>query len=191
MTVASLPEKYQWALKHATSYGPNIMREAFRSYGIKEIRGNSHNHEIINMAIYLGGVIEDFYTKDEIPWCGLAVSYWIKRAGFNPPANYSQIRARDFASWGKPAKEPAFGDVLVFWRGSRQGRDGHVGLYVMEDSEAYHVLGGNQSDSVCITRIAKNRLLAARRCPWVFRQPAGVKPFAVSDASGTLSTNEA
>jgi cell wall-associated NlpC family hydrolase len=39
------------------------------------------------------------------------------------------------------------GDVLVF----RRGGGGHVALYVGEDEEAFHVLGGNQADR-CASR---------------------------------------
>jgi uncharacterized protein (TIGR02594 family) len=55
---------------------------------------------------------------------------------------------------GSPAA--ALGDVLVFVRNG----GGHVGLYVGEDASAFHLLGGNQSDRVCITRLAKSRLYA-------------------------------
>ena len=51
------------------------------------------------------------------------------------------------------------------------------------------VLGGNQSDQVMIKRIAKNRLLGARRCPWRINQPAAVRPVVLA-ANGALSTNE-
>jgi cell wall-associated NlpC family hydrolase len=78
------------------------------------------------------------------------------------------------------------GDVLVF---KRQG-GGHVGLYVGEDKDAYHVLGGNQSDSVSITRILKDRLHAARRCTWKTAQPANVRRVFLS-GSGAVSQNEA
>ncbi|RZL82832.1 MAG: hypothetical protein EOP66_04490 [Sphingomonas sp.] len=50
------------------------------------------------------------------------------------------------------------GVTLVF---GREG-GGHVGFYVGEDDHAYHAIGRNQSNSVCITRIAKSRLIAAR-----------------------------
>lgn len=186
-----LPSQYHWARPHAESEGPRIVREALKLYGLSEVPGQNHAPEILEMAGYLGGVIEDFYTADEIPWCGLAVSYWIKKANFEPPKNYSQIRARDFAEWGKPSKEPSFGDILVFWRGSPQGRDGHVGLYIMEDPKCYHVLGGNQGNRVSIVRIGKERLIAARRCPWRWMKPFGVRPFKVASATGTISRNEA
>ena len=39
-------------------------------------------------------------------------------------------------------------------------------------------------------RIAKNRLLGARRCPWRVNQPVAVRPVVLA-ANGALSTNEA
>jgi len=48
------------------------------------------------------------------------------------------------------------GDVLIFTRGI----GGHVGIYVREDDKCYHVLGGNQSDSVYITSKGKERCIA-------------------------------
>lgn len=186
-----LPKNYKWLKSYAEKMGPNVMREALKLHGLKEIRGSKHSHEILAMADHLGGVIDDFYTADEIPWCGLFVGYAIKKAGFEPPKNYSVVRARDYAHWGIPAPEPAFGDILSFWRGSKNGRDGHVAFYVQEDPHAYHILGGNQSNEVNITRISKERLIAARRCPWRIKQPYGVKPFRISAARGVLSQNEA
>ncbi len=186
-----LPRVYKWIEDQATGYGPNLMREALKTYGLKETPGLGNTPEIIAMADTLGGVIADFYTKDSIPWCGLVVSYWILMAGFEPPKNFSQVRARDFAAWGIPADRPSFGDVLVFWRGSPAGRDGHVGLYVAEDDNYYYVLGGNQSDQINIAKLDKNRLLAARRCPWRIRQPDGVQPLRISEVTGAVSVNEA
>ena len=75
-------------------------------------------------------------------------------------------------------------------RGGPMATAGHVGLYVGEDAAAYHVLGGNQSDKVCITRIAKNRLYAIRRPQFKIGQPRNVRQVFL-ESSGRLSTNEA
>ncbi|WGG59349.1 hypothetical protein [Brucella intermedia] len=66
---------------------------------------------------------------------------------------------------------------------------GHVGLYVGEDYGAFHVLGGNQSDGVTITRIARERCIAIRR-PAYRKAPASAKPVQLA-AHGVLSINEA
>ena len=111
-----------------------------------------------------------------------------------PPLKWSDLK---YVLWhqrglafGVPQQKPALGDVLVFWRGASSGFNGHVGLYVGEDAQAFHALGGNQSDRVMIKRIAKSRLLGCRRCPWRINQPAAVRPVVLA-ANGALSTNEA
>ena len=93
--------------------------------------------------------------------------------------------ALNWGNFGVHTKQPMLGDVLVFIRNG----GGHVGLYVGEDAEAYHVLGGNQSDSVCFTRIAKARLYTARR-PEYNLQPANVRVVTLAK-SGAVSVNEA
>jgi len=75
--------------------------------------------------------------------------------------------------------------VLIF---QREG-GGHVGIYIAEDKDCYHVLGGNQSDAVTITRISKKRCVGIRR-PKYNSQPESVAQYLVS-ASGEVSKNEA
>ena len=74
--------------------------------------------------------------------------------------------------------------MLVFTRSG----GGHVGFYAGEDADAYHVLGGNQSDAVTIARIAKSRCIAIR---WPSTAPAPVGGRVFSALAGTLSRNEA
>ena len=77
------------------------------------------------------------------------------------------------------------GLILVF---GREG-GGHVGFHVGEDDHAYHAIGGNQSNSVCITRIAKSRLIAAR---WPRGVPVKGGPVQIKAVAGVpLSRNEA
>jgi cell wall-associated NlpC family hydrolase len=79
-----------------------------------------------------------------------------------------------------------FGDVLTF----RRNGGGHVGIYVGEDDVCYHVLGGNQSNMVNITRIEKKRCAGIRRTNWRIKQPSNVRVIKVN-ASGFISKNEA
>ena len=80
---------------------------------------------------------------------------------------------------------------VVFGRekGVTFGCDLTVGLYVGEDYGAFHVIGGNQSDGVTITRIARDRCIAVRR-PVYKAAPATATPIHLA-ANGALSTNEA
>lgn len=175
-----LPKQYQWLLKEG---GPKILMEALIWYGTLEAPGAKNNPVIIEWAKELGGWIGSWYDKDSIPWCGLFIGVCAKRAGF--PFTQKALSALEWANWGQKADVPKLGDVLVF---KRDG-GGHVGIYVGEDAQAYHVLGGNQSDSVNITRILKTRLYAARRCKWKIMQPANIRVVHLA-ASGTVSENE-
>jgi hypothetical protein len=76
------------------------------------------------------------------------------------------------------------GDILTFKRNA----GGHVGFYVGEDATAYHVLGGNQSNQVSVSRIAKSRLYQARR-PEYKSQPLNIRKVQLG-STGELSTNE-
>ena len=128
--------------------------------GLREIRGRRHNKTIMGWAKQLGKFVDSVYKSDEIAWCGLFVAACLHQngisAGFKNP-----LGARNWLKHGKSV-DPCYGSILVFWRGKKRGWQGHVGFYVSEDKNYYHVLGGNQSNSVNVTKIAKSRLLGAR-----------------------------
>lgn len=158
------------------------LKTAYGYLGTKEEQGPKSNSVIIGWAKSLGGWIASFYKSDDIPWCGLFVAACFATHRMSTPS--SALSALAWADWGQPSKI-APGAVLVF---KRQG-GGHVGFYVGEDSTAFHVLGGNQSDSVSITRIAKDRLVAVR---WPKESNPPVSEQRVTKkSSGFLSRNEA
>lgn len=177
------PPAYAWLAN--VGQLPRTIQEAMRLYGTAEVVGKGSNKTIIGWRdeLNLAGVKIDGYSDDDIPWCGLFAAIVAHRAG--KPVVKDPLWARNWAKFGKKSPAPGLGDVLVFGRNG----GGHVGFYVAEDASAFHVLGGNQSNKVCVTRIAKNRLLACRRPPYN-KQPASVKPYRVA-AGGSLSTNEA
>lgn len=174
-----MQKQYKW-LKKANS--PRVIAEAMALYGVTEIPGPKHNHLIMGWAKQLQ--LSRTYTSDEIAWCGLFVGIVVKRAKFTPVNG--PLWARNWAKFGTKQTTAKLGDVLVFSRGT----GGHVGFYVGEDKDAYHVLGGNQSNTVNVTRILKNRLLAIRRCPWRIAEPQAVKQIFM-DSTGKISQNEA
>jgi len=148
--------------------------------GTRETPGAGNTPKILEWARKVGAKALGIpYTADATPWCGLFAAAVVAQCGLRPPA--IAIRAKQWAFWGEPAK-PCVGAVLVF---ERPG-GGHVGFYEAEDETAYHVLGGNQSDSVSVTRIAKSRCVAVR-WPHGF---AKTEPRIVKGA-GALSRNEA
>lgn len=177
---SKLPEQYQWLVQYVADGHPKMVVQALDLFGIHETAGPGDNPEIIGWARECGIV---GYHHDETPWCGLFMAVVAKRAERGFPA--SPLWALSWANFGVKSPQPAFGDVLVFKRAG----GGHVGLYIGEDAEAYHVLGGNESDQVTIVRILKSRLHAARR-PSYNEIPTQVKPIRLS-ATGGLSSDEA
>jgi uncharacterized protein (TIGR02594 family) len=175
---SALPACYAWLDKES---GPKMLLEALKLYGTLEAPGARDNPVILGWAAEVG--VAKTYSHDSIPWCGMFMAVVAKRAGKVVPS--SPLWALSWAEFGAPVTTPMLGDVLTFKRNG----GGHVALYVGEDAGAYHCLGGNQSDSVCITRIAKARLFRARR-PIYSVQPANVRRVILA-ASGKLSTNEA
>ncbi|MDC7256261.1 TIGR02594 family protein [Shinella sp. YE25] len=137
---------------------PIWMREARRYLGLREIAGRGSNSTIMSWARRLGGWVASFYTDDDIPWCGLAVAAWVAVTLPQEALPSNPLGALNWRTFGISLPAPSVGAILVF---KRPG-GGHVGLYVGEDATHYHVLGGNQSNSVSITRIERSRLVAIR-----------------------------
>lgn len=161
-----------------------MLVEARALYGVLETPGKASNPEIMAWAKEVG--LDKTYPSDDVAWCGLFAAVAAKRAGWDVVAG--PLWARNWANFGRKVEDgqEALGDVLVFSRGT----GGHVGFYVGEDAGHFHVLGGNQSDSVNIIRIERARLLACRRPKWRTSQPAGVVKVKRA-ASGAVSKNEA
>jgi uncharacterized protein (TIGR02594 family) len=170
---------YAWLKKERA---PKILVEAVKHIGVKEIVGKQHNPTILSWAKAIG--LEKVYTNDEIPWCGLFVAYCAHASGL--PVVKHPLWALNWNKYGNVAKVPMLGDVLTFTRNG----GGHVGIYVGEDATHYHVLGGNQNNSVSVSRIAKDRLSQARRTAWKIAQPASVRVVHLA-AKGVVTTNEA
>lgn len=132
---------------------PKMIIESMKFYGLKEKVGPGSNPIILGWAKELG--LND-YTDDSIPWCGLGMAKVAKDSGKTVPNK--PLWARNWLNFGVKMPEPAYGDVMVFSRGSA----GHVGLYVGESKNTYYVYGANTGDAWAITEIAKSRFLGAR-----------------------------
>lgn len=198
MPMVALPKQYAWL---ANERAPKILLQMLALYGTLEKPGAADNPVILGWAKEVG--LSKTYTHDSIAWCGLTMAVAAKRAGYEPVKD--PLWARNWATWGLDVTVPMLGDVLVFNREYRDAQGnlrqaGHVGEYVGEDAGCYHVLAGNQGgwvgdkkvpgDAVSITRIAKSRLIAARRSPWKIGVPANVRRVWLK-ADGAPSVNEA
>lgn len=178
-----LPSKYHWVLDLDPL--PFVIRECIKLHGTQEVAGDGNNPVILQWAKEAGGWEANYYTKDSIPWCGLAVAIVCKRAGKSVVKNY--LRALSWAAYGKtiPASEAGLGDILVFLRAG----GGHVGFYLGEDDNYYYAWGGNQSNQFNISKIAKARLYSVQRHEYK-NKPKTVKKYFL-DTGELVTINEA
>jgi uncharacterized protein (TIGR02594 family) len=126
----------------------------------------------------------------KLPWCGDFVQTCILKTLPDEPVPNNPYLAANWTKFGKPTK-PQLGAVLVFWRGSPSSWKGHVGFCAGQDDTHFLVLGGNQSNSISHSRIAKKRLRSGGcRWPSTFTDPGGTAQN--TDLSGVAVTvNEA
>lgn len=159
------------------------LKEAQKHIGLKEFQ-TGNNPKIMNWAMLIGGDVQKEYTADSIPWCGLFTAYVFSQVGI--VSIDKPLWALNWNKFGYKLSEPALGCIITF---KRPG-GGHVGFYVGENSSYYYVLGGNQTDSVSVTQIAKSRAQA-------FRWPNGMEKFLkkgrvkTNIAGAKVSVNEA
>lgn len=176
------PEGYEW-LRDVDGM-PQMVSNALILYGTHEAPGAVNNPVILSWAQELGESVANVYKTDAVPWCGLFAGVVAKRSGKTVPKN--PLWALSWSAFDTPVDDPCLGDICVF---KREG-GGHVGIYIAEYPGGYHILGGNQQDQVCITRISKGRFYCAREPEWRNSAPLGRKRY-FAKVNGPLSTNEA
>ncbi|MDF3413298.1 TIGR02594 family protein [Sulfitobacter sp. M57] len=183
------PRPYLGPLTRRALFGDKIgqqkalvpwMAEAIAVKGIHEVR------DLPRLARWIDA---SFGRHDwrSIAWCGAFVgnSFLQWDESIDLPGN--PLGARNWLKFGAECG-PQYGAVMVFWRGSPRGWKGHVGFYWGEDRTHYHILGGNQSNTVNVARISKKRFLGARWHPAIKQ----TKRRVLLNANGVpVTTNEA
>lgn len=97
---------------------------------------------------------------DSVPWCSAFMCWVFESAGL-PSTNSAQ--ARSWLKYGRETINPIMGDIVVFWRVSKTGWQGHVGLFMgFTPTGDIMVKGGNQSDMVCVKNYSREQLLGFR-----------------------------
>lgn len=160
LTVDGIPGPRTWAkireLRPAETPAdagstPPWVEEMARRKGLHE---NKNHTKLLAWLGSAGSAVD----PAETPWCGDAVETAILRALPDAAVPVNPMASINWLKFGKKLEQPAYGAIMVFWRNDPNGWEGHVGFYVGEDANHYHVLGGNQSNAITITRIEKRRL---------------------------------
>lgn len=131
---------------------------ALSQFGIREIVGKKDNPEVLKYFNEIG--FNGSKLKDETSWCSAFINWCAKKS--NLPYS-GKLTARSWLKIGMQVKKPQIGDVVVFWRESRQSWKGHVALFIRETDIYIYVLGGNQNNQVKISAYPKYKLLQYRR----------------------------
>lgn len=176
-----------WAALRPNDAAPAILvppwyEEACRRIGLHERRDNT---ELRTWLRSDGNTLGD---PAVLPWCGDFVATALALTLPDEPQPANPYLARNWLTFGVPLGRPALGAIGVFWRGSRTGTQGHVGIVDGVTDTAIWVLSGNQSDAVTRALISSDRLLGLRY-PATF--PAPVSFLVPTSETGPLSTNEA
>ncbi len=172
-----------------------LLKIAFNELGTEEIVGEKHNPEVLKYAkdTKITGI-----TTDEIPWCSTFVNWVAWKAGLQ----YSgKANARSWLNIGSKVSTPEPGDVVVYWRESRESWKGHVGLFIgfSNDRKRVYTLGGNQGNRVSVSAYRADTVLSYQRLtpaqqiivpdPILKRGNAGPDVVALQDALKQLSIN--
>lgn len=137
-----------------------ILMKASEELGTKEWRGTPSNPRV---DAYFDEIDADgdSHYEDDTPWCAAFVGAILKRCRMG---HTGKLNARSYEKWGVSTKNsPLPGDIVVYWRGSRNGWKGHVGFFLKHDNGYIYTLGGNQGDAVTVARYSDDRLLDIRR----------------------------
>ncbi len=131
---------------------------ALQEYGITEHIGGRHNPRILQ---YFKDIGHQWVNDDEKAWCSAFANWVMGKAGY--PTS-GKLNARSWLKVGDSSRLPELGDIVVFWRESKQSWKGHVGFFVAysEDEKHIYVLGGNQNNRVCVKAYPTYRLLGFR-----------------------------
>ena len=137
-----------------------LLKRAASQLGVKEIRGEEDNEQIVQYATEssISGI-----NDDETPWCSTFVNWCAMKEGL---AMSKKANARSWLTVGNSTMDDAEpGDVVVFWRESRDSWKGHVGVFLgySDDGKKVHVLGGNQGNAVSVAQYDARKVLDIRR----------------------------
>lgn len=123
--------------------------------GIKEYAGKFNNNPRIieyHKTTSLGA------SEDEVSWCAAFVGWVMIQAGYTSTRS---ALARSYLTWGTPLSAPQYGAIVVFRRGNNP-TFGHVAFVQKFDANYVWCIGGNQSDSVKVSRFRRSSVLGYR-----------------------------
>lgn len=132
---------------------PVWVHVAFSEIGQTAIPGP---HENPRISEYFKAVVDSDQTQDDqTEWASAFVEWSLNSVGIQGPKSLWPLA---WTKWGRIIKQPEPGCIVMFsYRGVQ-----HVAFYIEEDGDFIKVLGGNENDSVNISRYPKSAVVAYR-----------------------------
>ena len=164
-------EKKIYDTAAGNNYGPKPgwIKYAEKEIGVKEVAddGDVNNPRILEYHAATGG-----YSTDEPAWCASFACWCLTKAGVSNPMDPGVIK---FSGFGKnlgvgTKGRPFYGCIGIINTSSKWG---HVGFIVGMDKSSVFMLGGNQDNSV---RISKYKISSVT----AYLQPPGYNPPAAA-----------
>lgn len=171
------------ALADAAALGgivPPWVETARRKMGLSEKRDNAELRAFLKSD---GNTLGD---PAKLPWCGDLIETCIALTLPEEPMVTNPYWALNWLKFGVmiPEALPRLGAIGVIIRDG----GGHVFFIVGHDERYWHALGGNQSNTISIMKVAKDRTQGLR---WPSTVPIPTNILSMSTFDGTISTNEA
>ena len=135
---------------------PVWVRVAYSEIGQTAFRGSYENPRI---AEYFRAVVNSGQLRDDSSdWASAFVEWSLNSAGIKGPKSLWPLA---WKNWGREITQPEPGCIVMFQFPSVQ----HVAFYIDDDGDFIKVLGGDQDDSVNISRFPKSAAVAYRMPP--------------------------
>jgi uncharacterized protein (TIGR02594 family) len=130
-------------------------------YGVSEVAGSQSNDKILKIIQWAMPWVKD---DSKAAWCAIFLSYVINETQILGTQLWEPIKlARRFDQVGIEVDKPMMGDIVIFWRGKKNGWKGHVGIFIRQEGDLIYTLGGNQNNQINIRGYSANRVLEYRR----------------------------
>lgn len=141
-----------------------VINEILKLYGVAEVAGAKSNPVLLEI---IKKHIPEADDDSAFAWCGVMMAEAFERSGRKELIPQGYTAARSWLKLPNPVTidNAKYGDIVILWRGTPTGWQGHVGCYVNRNETHVFLAGGNQNDRVGIAPYGIERVLGVRTQP--------------------------
>ena len=134
------------------AHNNNLVYTAAQFIGLEEVDGPGSNPIILN---WIREIFPGWRDDSTLAWCSVFMNIMARMCGLENVMRLSTPGlAQGWLRVGEPIelKDIQCGDVGIWRRGGPGSGKGHVGIILSRTGDYLHVLGGNQSNGVRVSR---------------------------------------